>query len=363
MITGGGLGLSQRFYQERVAPLLAQHFPTLRYAAARLGRGSEVLGYDTPMSADHDYGPTVQLFLTPEAFPSTALAIMSVLDAYLPATFEGFATHYCDVARAPGPEQQRTGMVGSAHGVELYTVTDWCQRFLQHPCSSALTPEEWLSFPEQFFLMVTAGGVFRDDDGDLTALRARLAWFPRDVWLCKLAAQWTRICVERAYVGRAGSVGDELGSQVIATRMVGNIMRLALLIEKKYAPYPKWLGSAFARLKCAPELTPLLEKVTRAEHWQARESALKDACEFVAWLQKRENVPGAIAPKADSLHGRPYQFVNSLEISNAVLDEIADEQIKGMGGYGAIDQSVDNGVILAVPETSRAVMRALLAGG
>ena len=37
--------------------------------------------------------------------------------------------------------------------------------------------------------------------------------------------------------------GDELGSQVVAARLVREIMKLAFLMEKKYAPYSKWLGT------------------------------------------------------------------------------------------------------------------------
>lgn len=43
---------------------------------------------------------------------------------------------------------------------------------------------------------------FRDDIGELSALRDRLCYFTRDVWLYKLAAQWGRIAEERAYIGR-----------------------------------------------------------------------------------------------------------------------------------------------------------------
>ncbi|MFI7996080.1 DUF4037 domain-containing protein, partial [Acinetobacter baumannii] len=64
-------------------------------------------------------------------------------------------------------------------------------------------------------MTVTAGAVFQDDFGEVTALRNRLSYFPRDVWLYKLAAQWGRIAEERAYIGRTGDVGDELGSRVI----------------------------------------------------------------------------------------------------------------------------------------------------
>jgi hypothetical protein len=41
-----GLGLSRLFYEEAVRPLLEESFPGLRYAAALLGTGSEVLGFE-----------------------------------------------------------------------------------------------------------------------------------------------------------------------------------------------------------------------------------------------------------------------------------------------------------------------------
>jgi hypothetical protein len=51
-----GAELARRFAAEVVEPLLNQAVPGLRYATARLGSGSDVLGLDTAMSRDHDWG-------------------------------------------------------------------------------------------------------------------------------------------------------------------------------------------------------------------------------------------------------------------------------------------------------------------
>jgi hypothetical protein len=51
-----GLELSRALY-EATAPILARHFPDLAYGAGRLEAGSEVLGFDTARSMDHDWGP------------------------------------------------------------------------------------------------------------------------------------------------------------------------------------------------------------------------------------------------------------------------------------------------------------------
>ena len=58
-----GLELAEGFFTELVRPMLAEYLQGLNYTAAVLEGGSDVLGFDTEMSADHDWGPRVMLFL------------------------------------------------------------------------------------------------------------------------------------------------------------------------------------------------------------------------------------------------------------------------------------------------------------
>ena len=64
-----GLELARDFYATVVRPLLDVEFPGLAYAAALIGPGSDVAGYDTERSTDHDWGPRLQVFLTGSASP------------------------------------------------------------------------------------------------------------------------------------------------------------------------------------------------------------------------------------------------------------------------------------------------------
>src|SRR5690349_23877523 len=58
-----GVRLAGEFFAEVVRPLLEAEFPGLGYAAALIGAGSEVLGFDSERSADHDWGPRLLMFL------------------------------------------------------------------------------------------------------------------------------------------------------------------------------------------------------------------------------------------------------------------------------------------------------------
>ena len=89
-----GLHLSERFYREAVAPLLAEEFPGLEYSAGLIGSGSEVLGYDTAMSTDHDWGPRVMLFLKDDDHHSYAQGIDEVLRQGLPTQFREYSTNF-----------------------------------------------------------------------------------------------------------------------------------------------------------------------------------------------------------------------------------------------------------------------------
>src|SRR5215218_5944287 len=91
-----GLELSGLFFEEAVRPALAAEFPALRYAAALLGAGSDVLGFDTEMSSDHEWGPRVDLFVGKEDYEHEGAAIEESLRQRLPHRFRGYPTGFTE---------------------------------------------------------------------------------------------------------------------------------------------------------------------------------------------------------------------------------------------------------------------------
>lgn len=354
---GIGLYLSRRFFETIVQPIVASAMPELLYAAARIGDGSEVLGFDTEMSADHNYGPTVQLFLSPFDFDSYAPQVMRALEQGLPAEIDGWPIRFPNAIRPPAGTP---GALCSDHGVELHTLDAWTVAQLGIGAEAPMTSMDWLAIPEQRLLTVTAGAAYRDDDGRLSALRHRLAWFPRDEWLGKLAAQWARIGEQQAFVGRAGEAGDDLGSRLVAARLAQDAMRLCFLLEKRYAPYAKWFGTAFARLDCADSIGALLTAALAATNWRERQRHLADAYMAVGRLQVERAIPGAIAPEIGSFHDRPFIVINAAQLAQSLIEAIEERQVMALALAGAIDQFSDSTPLLTVPRKARRLLGARL---
>jgi len=79
-----GLQLARELYATEVRPLLEEQFPQVPYAAALIGPGSEVAGFDTGRSTDHDWGPRLQVFLADGDADGYATAITTKLASRVP---------------------------------------------------------------------------------------------------------------------------------------------------------------------------------------------------------------------------------------------------------------------------------------
>jgi hypothetical protein len=192
-------------------------------------------------------------------------------------------------------------------------------------------------------LAVTSGKVFHDGLGELEAIRRKFQYYPRDVWLYQLAAQWIRIFEDREFVSRSGDVGDELGSMVIAARQVKRLMQLCFLMERRYAPYTEWFGTAFSELECGPELGPIFRDVFLSSTWKERESNLARAYRVIARMHNALKITPPIVEDVSNYFGRPYLVFECPELVRGILNCFTDEEVKVIKhGLGSMNQFVDS---------------------
>ncbi|SBW17890.1 hypothetical protein FDG2_0415 [Candidatus Protofrankia californiensis] len=259
--TVSGRDLSRRFYERAVRPLVSG----VPHAAALLGEGSEVLGFDDEISTDHDFGPRVQLFVPP-GFDATPI------------------------------------------------------------------------------------------DAALRGLPARFDGFP------VVAAGWLRVSQEEPFVGRTGGRGDDLGSRMLVARVARDLVRIGFLLERRWAPYGKWLTAAFAQLTLADQIGEHLHHALRATRWLEREAALCVAASHLAAATNRLGLAEPVDPAPRRFHSRDIHVLGGERLTRALTDAISDPPLRtlltrlghrpdGPLGHlpGAIDQATDSVEILTQP--------------
>ncbi len=336
------LDLCKLLHQEIIQPALDVAFPGLPYAAAVIGAGSEVLGFDDMISSDHDWSPHVTLFLNGDDCARDGDAVRGALREALPPSFQGYP-----VSMGPPSHDYRC--------TEVRTVRDFILSYLSFDPNNDLQPLDWLTFPEQKLRSITAGAVYHDGVG-LEALRHRFAYYPHDVWIYLLLAGWGRIGQEEHLMGRAGSAGDEVGAAIIASRLVRDLMRLCFLMEKQYAPYPKWFGTAFKTLKCADGLLPILQEIQLAPTWEEREKHFAEAWERLGAIHNALDITEPIQVEYSPFFTRPYRVCSPKCSGGSFMDamrgQIKDPKISRLtvrGLFGGIDQWSDSTDILDNP--------------
>ena len=352
-----GLDLAHRFYDQVVGPIVTRVLgPDGEFAAALIGPGSEVLGFDTERSRDHDWGPRCQLFLTGAALERSD-AVGHALTAGLPAQFGGFATGF---SAADGDDRGTAGGPGAlTHHVEVLDLVTWWRDWSGRAPGDPRSTTTWLALPTQRLAELTAGAVFHDGPGLLTAARQSLAWYPDDVWRYVLACMWRRIAEEQPFVGRCAEAGDELGSALLAGRLARDAMRLWLLLERRYPPYSKWLGSAFAAVPGAGGVSSDLRTAVAATDFPTREKALIYA--FTATIE-RQNATQLCAPLPagpSRFHGRPYLVVDADAAAASLLGAITDTDLTGRRAWAAIDAVTDNVAVTGDLRSTQRIVEAL----
>jgi hypothetical protein len=337
-----GLKLSEYFYHEAVRPILDQDFPQVAHSAGRLDFGSDVLGFDTPQSRDHGWGPKAMIFVSEADHSEHRQAILDAMSRKLPYEIRGYPTNYRDLD-VDGGHLQPIDQGPVNHCVEVTTSERFFNAYLGLNPAQPIEEIGWFIVPQQRLRSVISGKILYDGLNCLESARQRLKWYPWDVWIYLLANQWRRIDQEEPFMARCGDVGDALGSRLVAARQVNEIMKLCFLMERQYAPYYKWFGTAFSRLDCAESLIPIFHQVFDSQDWKEREAQLSEAYLILAEMHNRLEITPHVEPEVSPFYGRPYQVPHSGRFVEALRDAIQSDTIRALPPYaGAVGQFVDS---------------------
>ncbi len=245
-----GLELSRAFFEEAGRPMLERDFPELLpfLAAGLFGSGSECFGYDDDLSQDHDFEPGFCLLLPEEEIVDRRQAfLLERAYAKLPKVFGGV-------------ERARMQPVGGArHGV--LRTAEVFEKAVGSP-NGALSVRDWLTLPEQALAEATNGELFFDNWGEVSRIRAQLAFFPEEIRRKRLAGQLLLMAQAGPYnYPRCLAHGETGAAQLAAIRFAEAATAAAFLLARRYRPYYKWCFRALRELPVLAELAGPLERL------------------------------------------------------------------------------------------------------
>jgi len=295
-----GLELTEKFYREHGQPLLAREFREYagRIAAGLVGDGSECYGYDDEFSRDHDWGPGFCLWLTAEDFAFIGESLAQAYETW-PDRFLG----YRRIVSSWG-----SGRVG------VFEIGSFYKKYIGLPEAPA-NLAQWLRLPENYLAAATSGKVFQDPLGRFSSIRAELkGFYPEDVRRAKIGARCMHLGQSGQYnYWRAIQRSEHYAARYAATKFCNDAMSLLFLLNKRYAPFYKWIHRAVRELPVlGEEIYNVVLKITRSTEPNEVQSLMRQVCDTLIDEFRRQGL-SELDSRAMLDHGQT--------IHDSILDE------------------------------------------
>ncbi|MBR5429937.1 MAG: DUF4037 domain-containing protein [Firmicutes bacterium] len=319
-----GLDLCEAFYREVGRPAIERRYAHYlpRMAVGLAGEGSECYGFDDRISMDHDYGPSFCVWVTFNDDLVFGEEIQRTIDA-LPAEFHGV--------------KYRLRLEQARNRRGLDTIPNFYKRFLG-PKGEPQTLTDWFLLSESHLAAATNGRVFEDDLGEFSRIRNKLLdFYPDDVWLHRMASRAITMAHEgQCNYSRMLRRGDAVAAYFALSQFLSAACSLLYLLNRRYAPYYKWLWRGLEGLETGGELAPRLKQMALAgpdlSHWPAEDwqkyaarlnlndpnvAGIEEVCAFIAReLRKR----GLSQAEGD------YLEPHARELQNQIQDDLIRRQ-------------------------------------
>lgn len=264
-----GLDEARAFYEAYGRPMLHEQFPDYegRIAVGLAGRGSECFGFDDDISRDHDFPQGFCLWLTDEDDIRIGVPLARAYRALLPPE-----------------EQKRSALAEESRGVRRLSA------FYRRYTGTNGAPEswqQWMAVPSWALAEATNGELWRDDLGAFTSIREQLlGGMPEDVRLKKLAARAIEMAQSGQYnYSRCLRHGEEGAAMLALADFVRSAAHMLYLLNRRHAPYYKWLLRGVDELPRLSELRGALDYLLTADNdgrgRETKAGVIEDICAAV----------------------------------------------------------------------------------
>ena len=250
-----GLELSKRYFYDIVLPEFKKSLKDILPLCAfgLVGEGSECYGYDDKLSQDHDFGPSVCIWLRKDDYLKYKNKINEVLKI-LPKTYLGFQ------------ELKESEWGYNRRG--LLNIEDFYFKFIGF-ANPPQTINDWQKIPETALATVTNGEVFLDNLGEFTKIREQLLnYYPEAIRQNKIATRLMNISQHGQYnYIRCLRRNDLVAANQCLYLFVDEVMHLVFLLNRRYKIFYKWANRALLDLKIlGNEIHKLLQDMVFAQN-------------------------------------------------------------------------------------------------
>ena len=250
-----GLELSKRYFYDIVLPEFEKKLnDTLPLCAFGLvGEGSECYGYDDELSKDHDFGPSVCIWLRKDDYLKNKDRINEVLKN-LPKTYLDFQ------------ELKESEWGYNRRG--LLNIEDFYFKFIGST-NLPQTINDWQKIPETALSTVTNGEIFLDNLGEFTKIREQLLnYYPEPIRQNKIATKLMNISQHGQYnYVRCLRRNDLVAANQCLYLFIDEVIHLVFLLNRRYKIFYKWANRALLDLKIlGNEIHKLLQDMVFAQN-------------------------------------------------------------------------------------------------
>ena len=250
-----GLELSKKYFYDIVLPGFEKNLKDILPLCAfgLVGEGSECYGYDDKLSQDHDFGPSICIWLKKDDYLKYQDRINEILKN-LPKAYLGFQ------------ELKESEWGYNRRG--LLNIEDFYFKFIGST-NPPQTINDWQKIPETALATVTNGEVFIDNLGEFTKIREQLLnYYPEPIRQNKIATRLMNISQHGQYnYIRCLRRNDLVAANQCLYLFVDEAIHLVFLLNRRYKIFYKWANKALLDLKIlGNEIHKLLQDMVFAQN-------------------------------------------------------------------------------------------------
>lgn len=271
-----GLELSEMYFRNIVLPAFKEKLPHLLPLCAfgLVGLGSECFGYDDEISRDHDFGPSVCIWMREKDKNIHEKEINDLLST-LPKEYLGFEAF------------KRSEHSGNRRG--LISIEDFYFNLIgTNECPKTI--KEWKDAPEEGLAAATNGKIFMDELGEFSRIRKELLMhYPNAIKLNRIATRLVNMSQFGQYnYTRCLRRNDLVTANICLNKFILELIHLVYLLNNKYMVFYKWALKGLDELPIlGKEIKQLLNDMIFNRN---KVPDVRNACNMIIKELKREGL-------------------------------------------------------------------------